>query len=146
MSTPVFRNPDKFQQLQFRDWIREKLPSGSAGVVVEDLDLVMRVYGYDRDTDAIGKFALIELKHGLNCLRRAQRNTFKLIDSLLRQGDPSAERYLGYFLLNYTDEDWHKAAFLVNHVSLDEPGLIRFLQLDAAVIEHITTHGTSPLA
>ena len=111
---PVFRNDDKIQRLKFRDWFRENMPSGSNGFVVEDLDLVVRWYGRSFDTDADGKFILVELKFGNSTIGIAQQKTFGLIDKLLRLTDPEKKRYLGYFVIQYSDEDWDKSEFKIN--------------------------------
>lgn len=108
---PVFRNPDKFQELSFRKWIRDNLPSGPEGFIAEDLDLVVRVFGARHGTDAVGKFRLLELKHGNSQPNHAQKRLYGLIDSLLRKADPKGERYVGYNVLNYSDDDWNKATF-----------------------------------
>jgi len=126
-SRPEFRNPDKFQLLPFREWIRRNLPSGSDGFVCEDLDLVVRVFGEWFGQDSIGRFMLIELKFMGTRLGRAQRMTFGLVDRLLRAGDPDAKRYRGYFVLEYSDEDWDLAEFRVNGVGVTQEELFGFL-------------------
>jgi len=141
----TFRNPDKFQVLAFRDWIRKHLPSGSAGCVVEDLDLVMRVYGKRYGTDSVGKFMFVELKFGDATLGRAQINTFRMIDDTCRKGDPECTRYMGYFLLQYSDEDWDDATFRIDGLAMPASMLAEFLQMDDAVLDHIRTNGRSPL-
>jgi hypothetical protein len=104
------------------------MPSGSEGFVTEDLDLVVRLFGAKYNTDATGKFMLIELKHGNAQPAIAQQKTFGLIDSLLRKADPNKQRYLGYFILNYDNEDWNKANFRVNGKPYTLRQLTRFLQ------------------
>lgn len=100
MSDTVFRNPDKFQVLPLREYIRQEFPRGSDGLVAEDLDLVIRHFGSNYGTDAKGRLMLIEQKHAGYGIGTAQQKTFGLIDELLRRGDPDGQRYLGYYLLN----------------------------------------------
>jgi hypothetical protein len=137
MSNHKFRNPDKLQVLPFREWIRDVLPSGSKGTVVEDLDLVVRVYGRKHGTDATGKFMLIELKHGNSWIGVAQKKTFGLIDNLLRTADPFGKRYTGYFIIQYSCENWYEASFKVNRTPLTKQQFIDFLQFDETIIETI---------
>lgn len=127
MNQPVFKNADIFQVHGFREWIRKNMPSGPQGFVVEDLDLVPRVYGPSYGTDEKGKFALMELKYGRAQPARAQINTFGLIDGLLKNGDPQRKRYRGYHVLNYTNEDWARSEFMLNGKPITLDKLARFL-------------------
>lgn len=146
MNKPVFRNPDKLQVLPYREWIRDNLPTGKAGMVVEDLDLVIRVYGHGYGTDEEGKFMLCELKHGLNTqMNHAQIKTFKLVDSILAAGDPNGTRYVGHFLVNYSAEDWDNAVFAVNNLHLSSDLFKKFLMFDPVVLADIAQRGWSPL-
>lgn len=124
---PVFRNPDKFQVLPFREWLRKNKPSGGQGYVVEDLDLVLRVYGSRYNQDAIGAFMLIELKFGSAYIRTAQKRTFGLIHKLLRLADPEAKRYAGYFVIQYDNEDWDIAGFRINRKKVTRQEFDNFL-------------------
>jgi len=105
----------------------------------------MRVYGSGYGTDSHGKFILVELKYGLATLRRGQVATFRLIDATCRRGDPHGRRYRGYYLLQYSDEDWAAASFCVNGVTIDREQLARFLQLDETMLDLIATKGTPPV-
>jgi hypothetical protein len=124
--------------LPHREWIRQHLPSGDEGTVVEDLDLVMRVYGAKHETDDVGRFMLCELKFRHKWIDRAQKKTFGLIDSILRAGDREG-RYLGYFVVQYSCEDWERSRFMVNHVLLSRDEFMAFLQFDAGVLAKIPT-------
>jgi hypothetical protein len=125
---PEFRNEDKLQRLPFRDWLRKYLPSGDQGFVVEDLDLVIRLFGSAYRLDSKGAFALIELKYMRTDIGKAQRMTFGLIDEVARLGDPQRKRYLGYFLIQYTDEDWDNASFWINYKPISKEELFVFLE------------------
>ena len=139
MTGHTFRNPELFQVLPFREWMRKNLPSGSQGMVIEDLDLVIRVYGTNFGSDAVGKFMLIELKFKKSWIGQAQKRTFGQIDRLLRKADPDAKRYMGYFVVQYDDEDWDKAQFKVNRKRLPTETFKRFLLFDSAVIATLST-------
>jgi hypothetical protein len=127
---PVFRHPDRLQLLSYREFLREHLPTGAEGCVVEDLDLVIRLHGPRYGTDATGKLMLVELKFGNACLDWAQQWTFRLMHQLLRDKDPSRERYLGYFVVNYDNLDWSVANFRVNGKPLTVEQFLAFLQGD----------------
>jgi len=100
-----FRNPDLFQVLPWREWIRREMPPGSRGWVAEDLDLVVRRFG---PNDPIGRFMFVEIKYAAISLNTAQKWTFGLIDRLLRRADPKGTRYIGYYLMQYPDKDPEK--------------------------------------
>lgn len=123
MDRPVFRNPDKFQVLPLREYMRLTLPSGPSGCVVEDLDILVRHYGINYGLDATGRFMLIEQKFPGSFIGSAQIRTFGLIHDTLRKGDPNRERYVGYYVLNIAFDDFGNPMFPVtvnrSHV-LDE--------------------------
>lgn len=130
IAKPIFRNPDKFQILSYREWMREHMPNGKFGFVVEDVDLVIRWYGENFKQDATGAFMLVELKFGDAELGIAQNKTFGLMDRLLRLADPKKDRYLGYFLLQYSDEDWDKATFKINRDEVTRQQFESFLKCE----------------
>ena len=131
MVQPVFRNPSKIQVLPFRDWLRANKPAGQQGYIVEDLDLVLRVYGTNFHTDATGKFIFIELKFRNAWIGTSKIKTFGLLDSLCRAADPDHLRYLGYYIVQYDNEDWDIANFRINKVNITREEFIdKFLNLD----------------
>ncbi len=137
MEHPVFRNPHLFQQLPLRDYMRDKLPTGGQGCVVEDLDVVIRHFGYKYHLDSDGRFMLIEQKHPGSFIETAQVFTFRLIHRTLRAGDPEKKRYIGYYVLNVAfDEEDEKPIFpvLVNKIhKLDEPEFLKWLNGEIAL-------------
>jgi len=137
MAKPIFRNDDKFQRLPHRDWLREKQPHGNQGYVVEDLDLVLRVYGDNYEADGKGCFMLCELKFHPHSPGYAQRKTFGLVDELLRAADPDKRRYAGYFLIQYDNEDWDLSSFWVNGVSMERDEFLKFTSFDLDILNHI---------
>ena len=101
---PVFRNPDMFQVLPHREYLRRvneppHFKRGHEGFVVEDLDVLFRTFGPAFQTDAKGKFMIVEEKHPGAKMQRAQEMTFGLLDDVCRKGDPLRERYLGFYVL-----------------------------------------------
>lgn len=104
------------------------MPSGDKGYVVEDLDLVIRLFGSSYRLDSKGAFALIELKFNQADLEFAQKKTFGLIDEVARLGDPQRKRYLGYFLIQYSNEDWNKSSFWLNYNPISKEELFIFLE------------------
>jgi len=122
----AFRNPDILQVLPFRDWLRNKMPNGSFGFVVEDLDLVIRWFGRNYGFDGRGAFMLIDLKFGNKGLDIAQEKTFGLIDALLRAADPDYERYFGFYLIQYSDDDWDEAEFKINFKCVTREQFVKF--------------------
>lgn len=113
MDKPVFRNPHLFQQLPLRDYMRSNLPSGPAGCVIEDLDVVVRHFGTKYQLDATGRFMLIEQKHPGSFIGTAQQMTFGLMHAVMRKGDPNRERYVGYYVLNIAFDDAGNPVFPV---------------------------------
>jgi hypothetical protein len=125
---PVFRHPDKFQLLPWREWLRNELPPGPKGWVAEDLDLVVRKYSLE---DPVGRFMLIELKHGGASLSKSKLMTFGIIDFLLRQADPKRKIYRGYFLLQYPDPNPESCTHvIVNDEVLSLGELKQWLKFD----------------
>jgi len=137
VAKPEFRNPDKFQVLPFREWIRKNLPTGNEGVTIEDLDLVVRVYGNQYGSDGQGKFMLIELKFDDSWIGYAQMKTFRLIDKILKAGDAEGNRYKGYFVLQYTDENWDQSTFTINRIPITKTDLIKFFLFDNEILKTI---------
>lgn len=137
MARPRFRNEDKFQRLPHRDWLRENQPEGTEGYVVEDLDLLLRCYGSAYGTDGRGRFMFCELKYYPHTIGYAQRKTFGLVDGLLRKADPNQKRYLGYYQVQYDNDDWSQSRFWVNGQELDTEDFLRFTGFDDDLLEEI---------
>jgi hypothetical protein len=92
-----------------RRLIREYLPNGQDGYVVEDLDLLIRVFGQRFSTDGRGRLRLIELKcsHGIEepaRLRGGQAFTLGLLNDMLRSS-AMAERYDGLYVVTHSEPD-----------------------------------------
>ena len=128
---PVFRSGDKYQLLQYREYIRNhpQSPLPRDGYVVEDLDMLIRGFGPRFQTDDLGKFVEIELKFGRKWLTYGQLKTFGLRDRLMRQGDPAGKHYLGFYVINYSDDDWKVSDFWINRKAVGKTGLDKFLLL-----------------
>jgi hypothetical protein len=104
------------QRLPYRDSIRVELPQPHEGLVVTDLDLVLRCYGPRYATDDVGLLRLVEVKsHGAR-LTNGQRRTFGLLDDLCRaSGSP---RYCGAFVVTTDHDDWSLAdRFAITRIS-----------------------------
>lgn len=93
-------------RLPYREFIRQRLPGPSDGFIVEDIDLILRVFGMGYGTDTRGKFRLLEIKSADGRITYGQRETFNLIDMMLRAVDPQRRRYLGYFTIWTEQSDW----------------------------------------
>lgn len=103
MSTYRIRNPEHLDGCRrFRDRGRELLPG--AGLVITDLDVVMRWFGPRYGLDHEGVFALLEIKRGGAPLTGGQRHTFGLLDRLFREAAP--DRYLGLHVLHDLGDRW----------------------------------------
>jgi len=137
MAVPVFRNPDKFQVLPYRDWLRKNQPQGSQGYVVEDLDLLVRGYGPRYGTDAKGRFMECELKFYPRNIGPAQKRTFGLRDEMMRRGDPDGERYLGFYVVQYDNEDWDLSKFWVNGLPMTRDEFHKFIDLDPDMLDSV---------
>jgi hypothetical protein len=79
-----------------REWIRGEKPSGAAGWVFEDLDLIVRRF-IPRKNER-GWFRLVENKWDDNRPGTAQLMTFKLMDDVLK-ASPLRERYKGFWVV-----------------------------------------------
>jgi hypothetical protein len=130
MDTPIFRRPDLFQLLPAREYVRSHMPSGPAGCVVEDLDLVIRHFGIAYQLDATGQFMLVEQKHPGAWIGPAQERTFRLIHDVCRLGDPKRSRYIGYYVwqVAFGAENLPIFPCLVNRIhKLDETGFLAWM-------------------
>lgn len=83
------------EELPLRWFIRERCPGPDDGLIVEDLDLVLR----STITSSVGKFRLVEHKHGSAPIKTAQAMTFGLMDALFRVADPGGDYYDGWYVL-----------------------------------------------
>lgn len=113
---PKFNHGDKVQQLPLRDFIRDHCLTPHQGLIVEDLDLIIRRYTIE---DEFGRFRLIEHKQSTqklySNLKGGQVMTFGLVDAMLRIADPDLVRYEGLFILTTPTEDIeHTDTFYVN--------------------------------
>ena len=106
------------------------MPDGFAGFVTEDVDLmVLRVFGSNYDTDTTGQLMLVEKKFRSAWLNKAQEYTFGLMHRLLRAGD-QGQRYRGFYVLQYSAEDWDRSQFRVNGQLITRDEFHRFLALE----------------
>lgn len=88
-------------ELPWRKWVRENLPRGPEGFVFEDVDGVAVLF--DPRTHTNRAFMLLEFKWWGVALDRSQIETLRMIDELLRAGDPRRELYKGVFTV-----EWHR--------------------------------------
>lgn len=103
---PVFRNPDKYQVLPWREWIRTVMPTGHEGFIVQDLDLIVYRFGslISRSHDKYGQFIMLDVKYKKFYLEYSQKILFGLIDCLLRKADPEQNNYKGFYILVWDDD------------------------------------------
>lgn len=106
MAKPRIRNPDLIQILPWREWIRENMPTGTEGIVVEDLDLIVLRFGPQEGLgyNDNGRFMLVEIKQKGAPLPYAQKRVFGLVHQVLRRGDPARRYYLGFYLVHWYEE------------------------------------------
>jgi len=107
MSNHVFRNPDLYQQLPFRDYIRQHCPGANAGLIVTDLDMIINHIGalVDRRRDEDGRISLVELKDISTALNYTQSRTMQLMHKLMRASDPEHKFYRGSYLLQWDNKN-----------------------------------------
>lgn len=115
----------------FRDLLRGKkhvtMPQGPEGLVIEDLDLVLRWYGDRFKLDDIGRFRLIELKNGNAPLGPSKKYTFGLIDNILAYA-PAKHRYDGYYVVRASDKNHDEATtYEVSGVQLTSADFISWV-------------------
>lgn len=93
MTKPAWRGYG--EELPLRWFIRERCPGPADGLIVEDLDLVLR----STVTSDVGRFRLVEHKYGAAPLGTSKKMTFGLMDALLRVADPAGDYYDGWYVL-----------------------------------------------
>lgn len=94
--TPAWRGWG--ERLPQRDFIRDNCHNGRQGLTVEDLDLIVRTYGFNKHTDSIGRIRLLELKYLGATLGVSKIKTFGMIDLALRTSPFTSDRYDGFWL------------------------------------------------
>ena len=126
--THTFQHSDKTPVLAYREWCRKNLPNSANGVVLEDIDLIVRLWGPNYLTGPFGKIRFLEIKHGNAWPGIGQMLTFKGIDEIMRRGDPDGLVYGGFFFVQHWTEDWSGDRFEINsQLSLDVPSFKAFL-------------------
>lgn len=117
------------QELPLRAFIRRHCP---ASLVVQDLDLVLRVFAED---NPLGRFRLVEHKTAGAGLTNGQLMTFGVIDALLRLADPDAWYYEGFYVLATRRADIETLTeFSVNDVRLDRAQFIAWVSFDGVSV------------
>jgi hypothetical protein len=98
-NTDAYSTSSFLSTMMERAYISSLLPKSFEGYVLEDVDLILRMYDPNNNTD-IGKFKLLELKVNSNDRRlgKAQEITFGLIDRMLRSSQEN-NRYEGFFYI-----------------------------------------------
>jgi hypothetical protein len=91
-----------------REFIRNHMPSGRQGFVVEDLDLILRHFGRNYELDSKGRLSLIEIKVGVGTFGASKAYTLGLLDQMCRSSE-MAERYRGFYLVYTETDDWENA-------------------------------------
>lgn len=144
-----WKNIGTYELHDYREFIKQYLPHGSDGFVVEDVDAVIRVYSDSFGTDSTGMFMFLEFKEITPRvtypsdikLGTAQSITFKLIDRMLRTASDlpntyDTGRYKGYFVVKYQDIDnYSLARFHITALSsgntghLNAPEFMDFLKM-----------------
>lgn len=113
---PIWYGHAGQQERDINKFIRAECLGPRDGLVVEDLDLILRRYTPGLTGDN-GRFRLAENKKATSPMPYGQLKTFRLIDSILRAG--SHGEYEGFFLVE-TPVPWNDAGpFYVNDVPLD---------------------------
>lgn len=88
-------------ELPWRAFIRQNLPRGPEGFVFEDIDGV--AVRFDPKAHVNQAFMLIEFKWWGVKLDRSQVEVLRMLDGIMRRGDPQRALYKG----TYTVE-WHR--------------------------------------
>lgn len=118
---------EQFPKIEFREWIRDKV--SNYGVVVEDFDLILRVYDKN-GRDSKGSFKLCELKlREKGHLKFGQKMTFGLINELLLTS-PEQSRYEGFYIIEVSTYNWITEAAIckwwINNREVTSEEFIRF--------------------
>lgn len=111
-----------------REYIRREMVDGDKGFIAEDLDLILRVYGDDFQTDYLGKFRMVELKFHEGTFNSSQQKTLGIMDRMLKQS-PESFRYGGFFMVYTETENWNDLdVFTVNGWDLTKDQFNRWLE------------------
>lgn len=138
MNKPHFRNPDLYERLPWRNWLRNELegipfPQQPSHINVQDIDMVTTIYG-----DCIGRHLyedgivrLFEIKQLHGQMGYGQMRLLSILDRLLRRGDPDGENYGGFYFLH-----WQPPTCRLNGHKLSMDDLAKFMlgQLEIAPV------------
>ena len=145
---PQLRNIEHLNSLDaVRELMRRQFPQPGAvnGLVVSDIDMVMRFYGPTFNTDSKGKFIFTEWKQGGGSLTNGQAHTYKGIHEVMRAGDPYMKRYMGFYKINYTNSGTTEAdRFNLECVTFDKATQLydkptKVISGHQAIFEFLTT-------
>lgn len=102
--------------------MRDNLPNGKQGMVVEDLDVVPLLFGglVGRGYNDHGKFMLVEIKSVGYGMTYPQKRLFGMMDTLLRFADPHGKHYIGCFLVWWDNEANRPVAINMQPCTEDE--------------------------
>ncbi len=98
-----FGHASEYGLLPWREWMRTNLPKGSEGFAVEDLDAIVTIFG--RLSPDLEKFMLVEFKQWGTQLDYSQLKTLRLLNYLLRRGDPKRVQYRGVYVVEWPRDD-----------------------------------------
>lgn len=99
---PIFRTSYLLDSR--REYLRHAIPNPRYGFVLEDLDLIVRLYDRTRSSgrlSAYGRYLKVENKWNSDEMGAGQRMTHELEHKILRKGDPEHQYYVGFYLINW---------------------------------------------
>ena len=92
----------------FNNWLRKRLPKGSEGLVISDIDFVL--YNYKKKT-----IMLLELKQFGSVVKLWQRSLFEILHRSLLNGLPEDYTYLGFHCITFPERGFDEQ----EHVKFD---------------------------
>lgn len=104
----LVRSPDRLHHQHLRDIIAKRVrhPTKAGGPVVSDIDLVINQYGPLFNMDPEGRFMFVDFKFGDAIIRGGQKRIFRLIDKQLRSTTYSPERYQGFWVIHWAEDEF----------------------------------------
>lgn len=104
MDEPRWRGPEELKDNR-REYIRDNMPKGGNGFIADDVDLVLRYWGPEHQTDGIGRIRIVELKVANGVFGYSEKLTLGLLDKMCKTSSQS-DRYEGFFLIYSKSEEW----------------------------------------
>ena len=112
------------RNLEFSQWVRDKLPDSSTGYLASDLDFILCNY-------KTRNVMLLEVKTHKAKLRTWQDKLFRRLDSWIEGGIEDGWIYHGFHTVRFENSGFEDGRCMLDGRIISEKELIAFLSMEA---------------